>query len=231
MKIAICYYGLAYNMDSINNSNAKNQPVNYLSCYESHKNNLWLPNNPDIFIHSWSTNVKDDILKKYSPVSHIIEDQIDFYQKASEIDNDYKKEFYYQRHHVLSRHYSEKKVIQLKAKLENENNFKYDIVMITRFDCIYNSIWSFENLNMNYFYVTGGWPCDYSKDLPDLWFFSNSDIMNIYGRIYDEFNEIFKISPLWSSHRAIKIQLDRYGLSNNIVHYKKHYIDSDIKRG
>jgi hypothetical protein len=128
-------------------------------------------------------------------------------------------------------------VLELKKQYEVENNFKYDCVMVTRFDCIYRSIWDLWNLDMDYFYVTDGWPLSYLEGLPDLWFFSNSETMDVYGRMYDDLHEVFYDGRHdvrkneWDGHMLIRRHLARNGILEKMKLYKQHYIDSDMQRG
>lgn len=234
MKIALCYYGLSHNLNNIQNSNAYNLPVNYLKAFQSHKENLIDPNNMDVFIHSWSHENIGDIVDKYKPKKSLFEQQIDFYKKADKINSDPNVWGYSQRHHILSRWYSNKKVLELKQQYEKENQFTYDLVMVTRFDCVYNGNWNLSELDPTRFYVTGGWGGNYETELPDLWFISNSENMDILSKMYDELGFIFKEYPntaFWGGHLLIKKYLHCTGLSEKIQYYKQHHIDSDILRG
>lgn len=236
-KVAICYYGLSSNIDNINGSNAYNLPVNYLSTYKQHKDILWKINNADIFIHTWGNKNKNDINEKYEPKYSIFEKQIDFTKEANSICIDNNVFGYFQSHHILSRWYSTKRVIKLKSKFEKKHNFIYDCVMVTRFDCSYNGNWDLSNLDMNYFYITGGWTGDYFKEFPDLWFFSNSQNMDIYGGLYDNFKNVFlenkydNLPNQWGGHLIVRRHIARSGLINKIKLFKIHKVDSDIIRG
>jgi len=236
-RVAICYYGLASTINEKTESTLHKLPVNYLSTYQSQLDNLILPNNADVFVHTWSVNVKNDIIDKFKPKSFIFENQIDFTEDANVINDNKDVTHFIQRKYILSRWYSTKQVLELKSKYEKENNFKYDAVMVTRFDCIYNTIWDLINLDMNYFYITGNWPLDYTEGLPDLWFFSNSEIMDIYGKMFNELKDVWYENKYdnrnneWDGHMLIRRHLARNGIMDVAKLYKQHYIDSDIYRG
>lgn len=237
MKIAICYYGLAHNLDDVQNSNACNLPVNFRSAYELHKNNLWIPNEMDVFIHSWSYKKEKDINDLYKPIKSIFEPQIDFTNIANNINNDPSLFGHYQRAHIMSRWYSTKKSIELKSEYEKEKNFKYDLVMVTRFDCKYTGNWDLKSLNPSLFYITGGWGANYSKEYPDLWFISNSNYIDKLSSLYDNMKHVFyenrfdDVSNYWGGHLLARRHIAREGLLNKVNHYKIHTIDSDIIRG
>ena len=65
MKIAMCYYGYAYNMTNIKNTTANDTVVNYNITLDNHMDTLIKPNNMDIFVHSWSIDSKDNIINDY----------------------------------------------------------------------------------------------------------------------------------------------------------------------
>jgi len=94
-----------------------------------------------------------------------------------------------------SRWYSTKKVLELKNIYENDNNFKYDIVILCRFDndkpgcnISYNLLdkIDFNTIDNNYIYAEyrkGRSDCNYAMN--DLWFFANSDNINMFMTLYD----------------------------------------------
>lgn len=237
MKVALCYYGLASTVNTLPGNTIHNLPVNYLSTYKSQIDNIIKPNNADVFIHSWSEQVKDDVVDKLKPVNYLFERQIDFHKEAEKINDNPNVTHFNQRHFILSRWYSTKKVMELKRQHEVENNFKYDCVMVTRFDAIYNTVWDLYNQDMNYFYITGGWPLSYQEGLPDLWFFSNTDTMDVYGNMYDELKEAWYYNGCdnraneWDGHMLVRRHLGRHNIIQKFRYYKQHYKDSDIKRG
>jgi hypothetical protein len=98
-----------------------------------------------------------------------------------------------------SKWYSTKIVNGLKQQYEKENNFRYDYVMLSRFDMIWNVDVIFNNLNKDIFYIPGsikhkvpwGWPNNKSGlpyEIDDLWCISNSENMDNFCNIYDLIN-------------------------------------------
>jgi hypothetical protein len=234
-RVAICYYGLSYNLDNVQNTNVDSVEVNYEWLVDNHKNTLWSQNEADIFIHTWKSSKEEEIKSEYSPKLSIFEPQIDFSHEADLICSDTSLEYYSRRGHIMSRWYSNKKVLELKKQYELANNFSYDIVIVTRFDSLYRGNWDISNLNSEFFYVTGGWPCDYSKYLPDVWFISNSNNMDILGKLFDEMKYAYYyncdgLHNDWNGHSLVLRHLTRYNINNKIQHFKKHYIDSNIAR-
>ena len=57
MKLAICLQGLS------SGKNDKGDPVAFIKSYEYLKKNILDKNDVDIFVHSWSTDLKEEILE------------------------------------------------------------------------------------------------------------------------------------------------------------------------
>ena len=160
---------------------------------------------------------------------------IDFNIQCDDISDDKNLILYKHRTHILSRWYSNKKVIELKERYESENNFKYDVVLLTRFDSIYRGDWCLNDLDNQFFYVTGGWPENYEKYLPDVWFISNSEYIDKLGKVYDEMFENFHdnsdcLVNDWNGHAIPRRHLVRHKIDDKIRQFKNHYSDSNILR-
>ena len=114
------------------------------------------------------------------------------YNDVFENRNNWEKtieEFKIQAFRTSSRLYSTKRVIELKTQYEEEHNFKYDIVLI----CRYDNFWNYKyNLNLNTLDNTFCY-LEYRKNrkdsnysVNDLWILCNSDISNLFGKMFDE---------------------------------------------
>ena len=64
MKTAICFYGIVGGTEGKNGSG---EYIPYEKCYESYKKHIIDINNSDIFIYSWSEDIKDEIVDLYKP--------------------------------------------------------------------------------------------------------------------------------------------------------------------
>jgi len=160
----------------------------------------------DIFMHSWSEEDKEELLKIYEPVRHVIEPQIIFNFKYTVGDpnkkgNPFDKAgapnradfgYYYGQyqgldnlrfHSFFSRWYSAKAVNDLKINYEVKNGFKYDFVFLTRYDLAYLEDIKFSDYDKEKFYVIG--PDNPGIGYNDLWFFSDSEKMNHFCTLYD----------------------------------------------
>ncbi len=191
MKIALCLSGLS------SGTNNKNNNVNYKIGYEYFKKNIIDENNEvDIFIHTWNNNDINDILLLYNPKKYIIDNTIMFFNNYKKYKKECSEEeivnFNYKSHSTKSRWYSCKKVLELKQKYEEDNNFKYDFVMNSRFDIAFQQKLNFKNYNNNNFYI-GNW-CTMWLDNIDLKNYNYFIVEKILNNNYtsDELNNLPK---------------------------------------
>jgi hypothetical protein len=217
MKIALCISG---------------QPREISLALEQLKNNVIIPNDiKDIFIHTWyhpdydnkpfdsaqpaqedgrlgkwKPNTDKIILETLNPKKYIFEspNEFDEYKdlpgQPSAIQNK-----------MVSIFYSIWKANELKKQFEEENNFKYDIVVRVRFDLFYNHPIFLEKFMINninngiflshkfqhdrqndsYPISTGG---TYSS-MADTFAFGSSKNMDLFCSVYPNFREIH--SKIW----------------------------------
>lgn len=202
MKIALCLYGL---VGGKGGKDGAGEDIPFEKCYENYKKHIIDRNDVDIFVHSWSQHLEDEIIDLYKPVmckfqkQKMFEKEIDMPARITKVPHDNRKEY---RFRSLSRWYSVKQVLDLKALYELNNNFKYDCVMITRFDTLFFVDMDFSKYNLRYLYASH-W--NSPQDSPynpgkkadrinrseranaflDMWFFSNSTIMDIFAKVYE----------------------------------------------
>ncbi len=246
MRVAICLFGL---VGGKSGKNGAGDSVDAEIAYKHYKKHIFDVNdNVDIFVHSWSVDKRSDILELYKPKKYIIEPQKYFLESAlhSRLWSPifisvakvktivklylckffkpivYKKMMmtkYEESFRAYSRWYSSKKSLELKKIYEDENSFKYDVVMISRFDVAFFSDLNFEQYDMKYFY-TSHWndlPLEgqdkefanlvnqyEGKRLIDFWFFSNSVNMDKFSKLYNRIED-YSIDV----HYASKQHVDR----------------------
>lgn len=228
-KVAICFNGI---VGGTKGNDGKGYPISPSIAYENYYRHILNNNNVDVFIHSWSVDQANELLKLYSPVAYSFEEQKEFNPWPllfSQIKNIkllipiirlyHFKSFntlYTLSKRVNSRWYSSKKVLQQVRDYEMKNNFKYDYVMVTRLDVTFFKNLIFSDFDPKYFYVPNrnAGPSSYEKYywIPnhkvydeaynDLWFFSNSDYMNKFSTLYDEITD-FSIRPPFASKQKI----------------------------
>ena len=202
MRVALCLYGL---IGSAKGKAYYKKGVTYIvleDCYNSFSKHILSKNDVDVFFHTWDTDFEDELVLKYNPKKYKVEPQ--------KIFNDTIKgpEKRIQAHY--SRWYSTKVVNELKSNYEKENNFEYDLVMISRFDMIWHTDVIFNDLDKNIFYIPGttlgnkkwGWPhveCGLPHEIADLWFISNSINIDNFSKLYDLINQyiIKEKCPVW----------------------------------
>lgn len=180
MRIALCLHGL------VGSTRGKNGDLlggsdEVLNLSFKHNKDYILSSNVDVFVHSWSTELEQDILQKYQPKKHLIEPQIEF-EVPAYIKADSKRAFNH-----LSRWYSYKEAVRLKSEYETENNFKYDFVLVQRFDLCWNRSIEFNTFTQDKLY--GGYgDLNIAREWSDRWFASSSDIADKFASLYDCFD-------------------------------------------
>lgn len=208
-KVALCLYGLVGGKVG---KDGKGGNVDYMIAYEHYKKHIFDKNNIDVFIHSWSVDLKNELKEIYRPQRSIFQKQKRF-TWFDRNNND-------QKHRAYSRWYSSKKTIELKREYEIKNGFVYDWVMVSRLDLAFFTDVIFDRYNPDYFYAS------YWNDAPnprlgrlqanrenhnervgflDLWFFSNSKIMDKFSTLYDHRKE-YDVSP----HKASRQHVDTF---------------------
>jgi len=233
MKIALCLSGI---VGGKKGKDGIGGDIDYKCCYDYYYKNIISNNDVDIFIHSWSVKHKENLNKLYLPKKSFFEPQKKFPFNKSLLFFGGKGKKNVEKYSPLinSRFYSSKEVISLKKSYEKENNFKYDFVMVSRFDLMWLIPLNFNNFNPKYFYISN-WNnrnivndktnrSKKSKRYLDLWFFSNSDYMDYYGNVFDELEKINITDP----HRFLWHYLNKNEKIQKNIKYEL-YIGSDYE--
>lgn len=183
MKVAICLSGLTRCLHY-------SWPIIYFNLLKNFKNSF------DVFIHTWDidhggmrdyftmNSVPYEDKKKYieeniSPKKYLIESQFDFIKSRT-------------IRLSTCMCYSLYTSNQLKKEYELENNFKYDLVIRSRMDVIYDSPMLdyeiYDSLNNDIIYV-GYWAPEkyfpHKGVYPDTFAFASSKNMDFYSSIYE----------------------------------------------
>jgi hypothetical protein len=198
MKIALCFSG---------------QPRFVKETYQNYLDNLIIPNNiEDIFVHTWwdAEKLNEPLLTSWNDVGYHIKiflesDTIEFiqnnYQPKKIITEKETFKHYIgagefgkiqitQPHIFQSMVNSIYKCNQLKKQYEEENNFKYDLVIRTRTDINILDKIDLSNLSLfNKLYIPGGIGVLNYDSINDQFAIGNSDIMDIYSNLYLCMNE------------------------------------------
>lgn len=228
-RVAFCLYGLIGGIKSKSGESiASSEDVLEIG-YKHYKEHIFDKNpNVDVFIHTWSVDLKKQINKLYRPKKVIFQKQIKF-----KVPN-YAAGEYQRKQNHYSRWYSTKKVIELKRQYEIKNKFRYDIVILTRFDIALQKNFEFDRFNPKYFYAAN-WYSRYdlfkifpiyipiglpysNHSLADIWFFSNSKNMDKFSKLYNKLNEYNKLGNCprtrfgISNHSLAGYHLEKIGL-------------------
>lgn len=248
MRVALCLYGQVGGSRGRGGSGGWFHPQsgkNFLN------NALIDDYAPDVFVHSWSDFLKDAIIESYKPISHIIEPQIQFNPNYGDFGfedpenmskfkayqallntNERRKNYQGIRDEIFSpgglafrshsRWYSTQQSVNLMKDFEDKNNFKYDFVLLSRFDLWYLRKFNLEALSSDFIYAgprTDGSPPEkpvlYEKDhnhaLEDLWFLGGSDLIHKLGNLYSNLKE-YSLRPTWASRECIKKEVGEENL-------------------
>ena len=182
MRIALCFHGNVGALYSNKNQYIIDGDVDYRIGYEHWKKYVLDINDVDVFIHSWSTKYENGLLDSYKPKKHLIEKQIEFGSKWTDPTGEIRKEF------MVSRWYSAQESIRLKRESEEENNMKYDLVLLSRLDWAWMTPIDFSLFkDTNLFYSPDNDNfMPHNPRLDDWIFFSNSQNMDKFSELYQK---------------------------------------------
>ena len=233
MKIALCFYGL---VGSSEFKHGLGKPLNPRLCAEYYKKNfLDLNETVDIFVHSQSIEFKDQINEIYKPCKSIIEKKKTFFFQALFHPNillsilgslrrmDFRFKYFREKvnraNNYFSRWYSTQMVMKLKKKYEEEKNFNYDLVFLTRLDWAFlkplvltekmKNKFTLSNHNdvpsprNNYEAKVVKKNLTQEKGFADYWFIGNSKDLDKFSDLYDK-KYFYPISPHFASMQHAK---------------------------
>ena len=219
MRIAICYHGI------IGRRNGDKHSIRQLE--ENHKRHH--SQSVDIFCHSWhSGHVSDRINEILNPVRYIHQDQIQFTLPVLDVKvgwepratRSHTSDGRYQFNQKSSA-YSVKKVIELKKQYEIENNFQYDMVILTRYDiAIQPLIDTYPQMDIYVYFER--LKNNYDGRIKDYIFVSNSSNMDKYAELYDKLD-----SYRYQRENYKKIKGDCLSMDPHI--FKRRHIETFAK--
>ena len=212
--------------DSLYTNN--NEYVKYTSVYKSIKKHI-IDANPeyeiDVFIHSWSTELQENLIELYKPIASLFEDNMIY---SSEIESKCCNSADYGG---ISHSLSIKKVLELKEQAEIRDNFEYDIVILFRPDVL---IWTdiiLLSYNLSYFYTDG-----HPDNNGDIHFVMSSNNSKQFKKLYNSLDYGNKHAQhSWIKNYLIKycnfdIRGDRItpGVHEEVL---RHIYQTSIKNG
>ena len=162
--------------------------------YESLKRNLHDFENYDIFIHTWEGPLNKDC-DLYKPKKIVIEPQ------KNVIPSIVKE--YSNAHFIhFSMFYTMKESLRLKQEYEKENNFKYGLVIRTRFDIGLETFIQPELYDLKQGVYSPD-VCANPAVISDWFNFSDSKTIDLYEEIYDNIVEYHKKGVIITSGEEI----------------------------
>tara|TARA_B110000008_G_scaffold228541_1_gene230649 strand:- start:483 stop:1160 length:678 start_codon:yes stop_codon:yes gene_type:complete len=197
-KIALCFNDFTITRNSISIFN-----TTYLNLLK----NILYNNEFHIFIHIWEpTNENNQKNLKLN----ILQDMINLYKPE-----EYKIEFNKYSNANQSHWYSHDAVLELVNNYSNKNNIQYDLVFITKPDCIFTTRFNLDTINIQDTLYVSNWEKQYgivtedylnSKGLCYYWCFGNMHLINKLKNIKNHIN----------SQKTIEHNFYTYILNNNI---------------
>ncbi len=161
MRIALCLNGMASHPGKKivggqmwNGKTGKRTPVGWEKGLEHYQKHLFAHNDIDVFIHTPSIGCRHELMDAYSPKSAIFEEDPTFNIEGAMVDKDYPDGITSKTQITIARWYSIQRCLQLKKRYEEENGFKYDMVMIGRFDVAWMVDVHFDQFDPNHFYAS-----------------------------------------------------------------------------
>lgn len=215
------------------------------TCWKKNVLNL---NNIDVFIHTWGESDTEKLGQKYSPAGMKVEKSVIF-------DSEDPRKYDYPECTVTnmfySQAYSAKKSIELKKEHEKNTESKYDMVMMSRIDCLWLNKVIFDELDPDIFYVSnwnqrraGSDPSglgdrsnittvsrNYRKIL-DYWFISGTDNIDTFGNLFDYIPEWIEKNKgtKMSNHTLKKDFLVQSGLWDHVSFKFFEHHDHNVQR-
>jgi hypothetical protein len=162
--------------------------------YNSLKRNLYDFESYDIFIHTWEGPLNKDC-ELYKPKKILIEPQ------KTVVPSIVKE--YSNAHFIhFSMFYTMRESLRLKQEYEKENNFKYDLVIRTRFDIGLETAIQPEHYDLKQGVYSPD-VCGNPAVISDWFNFSDSKTIDLYGEIYDNIVEYHKKGVMITSGEEI----------------------------
>ena len=245
MRVALCLYGLTGSVDFGYGLGEQIDPR--LGHHHHLKHIIEANDNVDVFFHTWSVDFEEMLVDLYKPKGYVAEKQIVF------DDNSVRNTS------IPSRWWSNEVVMNLKREYEKENNFKYDWVMLYRFDHVFLIDLNFSKFDNQYIYFRhtnglrapqqfshgykGREEClcinkkgNYGVRLQDVFMFSSSENMVKFTTVYSYHQE--SKEAFLNPHDECYVQLERHNLQDKLrfayfgydPHLSENIMDCEIMR-
>lgn len=148
MKTAYCMHGIIGGSQGKDGKGTSDEVLKL--GYQHAKDHVFSKNDVDTFIHTWSIEQAEEIRSLYKPIKMIAEPQIKFkVPKMWRINPKEPNRVF----NVYSKWYSVKKSLELCKQHEKDSGTKYDCIMVTRFDTVWQLDIVFDQHSMKNFYL------------------------------------------------------------------------------
>lgn len=216
MKVALCLSGTLGGVKGKAGEKSGGAERVLNLAYPHFKQHILDVNDVDVFIHSWDTELEDEIRELYKPKVSVFEEQ-----KIFEIPSHLENTQRVQNH--FSRWYSVRQAVWFQKFFGEQFDTSYDFVMVTRPDLAWKVDVDFSQFDPRKFYVANwfqhhtsepmGFPNgQYNRSLQDCWFFGNKYDMDAFAEIYHEIPRYTKDNKELSGYK---------GISNHRLAYHK----------
>lgn len=196
MRVALCFSGL---------------PKNVEYGFRSTRDNIIRPLKPDVFTFLWggdaiNADTKHDFLagaqyveKMYHPITHIVQEQTNlprqFINKHDVPRSRQRTIMRSRRRNCLFMFKAIYEANKLKTQYEEEQGFKYDIVIRFRPDVRVQQQLGFCGEDEDTVYTYSDRDLSYMGGCGDMLAYGTSKVMDIYSDVYNHFYELQE--PLW----------------------------------
>lgn len=230
-KVAVCFYG------KFSGTNAAGEPQTFDLAYQYFKINVKSLNNIDVYLHGWDYDEKESqrLIDRIKPKKHIIETQKTFDHPYKHYD--FVPDGPWSTQIGIRNNYS--KFYSLKSCVNLVDPNLYDLIFISRFDCIFYEKINFDIFENDNFYVSH-WNLNHEGwGFNDAWFIGGSKIMSEYCKIYDRLDDYFDIkngdyikflkskglneTNIGSGHPAWRYRIKELSLEDRIYCYGLEY--------
>lgn len=185
-KVAVIFHGI---VGGVKDRNSEGEYIDFETCSTFIKKNILDQCDCDIFMHSWSTEVEEELVKIYKPKVSLFQPQEHFgHEQKTATDPEIGQAF-----RSTSKYTSLERVLELKRSYENKLGFKYDWVLVLRFDLVIFTKLNLANFDNSCFYLCSEphWAhIAPTKKAHDIIFLSNSKNMDEFGTIIKTHLEI-----------------------------------------
>lgn len=237
MRLAIVLHGIVGGMGG---RNGLGQSIDTAVCAKT-IHHFFDRYNPDFFLHSWSTDQAADLTALYPPKAFQFQPQEYFQFPELKDSSAFRDENRTHRFRTVSRHTSLWRGIQLLRQYEEEHGFRYDWVLVLRYDLVFLRPLELETLDIRCFYVPQEphWPAALIDGgatgmVHDVFFLANSVMMEQYARVAEEIGPGGKYEAIavWTHQMTYQKLREMYpGTMWDLVQYGGYrYVDYEVYR-